>query len=104
MGENVPGGTCSIRVVATPGFTVRLVKGSGLRNPPKETQYGDLYLLPPYRPFDLGEVPASGILIHDAKVPASWIPGKTYYFQALIKWFPPFEHEYLSNLMALTLN
>lgn len=103
MGENVPGGTCSIRIAATPGFTVKLVKGSGLRLPPKETKYGDLYLLPPYRPFDLGEVPASGILIHNAKVPSSWIPGKTYYFQSLIKWFPPFEHEYLSNLMALTL-
>jgi hypothetical protein len=103
MGDIVPGGQCSARLIATPDFSGWLVLGSGLIDPPYPTQYGDLYILPPFRSFELGTVPPSGALIFPATVPAGWSTGESYYFQAMVQWMPPLNYLYLSNLMVVTV-
>ncbi len=102
MGDIIPQSACSVRITAFPGVKAWFVAGGGLRNPPYPSQYGDLYLLPPYRLFYLGEVPATGVLIVDVQVPAQWNPGQSHYFQALFESLPPLSYLYLSNLMTLT--
>lgn len=103
MGAIIPQNSCSVRVTAFPGVKAWFVVGSGLIDPPYESQYGNLYILPPFRFFSLGEVPSSGVLITNVKVPAGWSSGESRYFQALFEWLPPLSYLYLSNLMTLTV-
>jgi len=103
VGHVVPGAAGSVRLTATPDFTATLALGSGLFEPPRSTPYGDLYIKPPFLMFTLGVVPASGVLVFPARIPTFWVSGDTYYLQALVKWFAPLNHEYLSNLMTLTV-
>jgi len=79
-----------------------LALGSGIQDPPKITPYGDLYLLmPPFWQADLGAIPASGILTMTDQVPAWWLPGETFPFQALLGPQSPGSH--LTNLMVITV-
>ncbi len=103
MGDIVPQNLCSVRITAVPGVKAWFVVGGGLLDPPFESQYGDLYLLPPYRLFYQGEVPSTGVLIKEIHVPAGWSPGESHHFQALLEWLPPLSYLYLSNLMTLTV-
>ncbi len=83
-GTVTPGGTIKVKVAGAPGTSpVTLVLGSGIQDPPQTTQYGDLYLVPPYQRFGLGAIPASGVLSVSGTVPGSWLPGEQYPFQAL---------------------
>ncbi len=84
MSDVVPGNGIDIKVVGTPGISpVTLVLGSGVRNPPVSTQYGSLYLLPPYQDFNIGVIPANGILTVSGTIPLSWQSGEEKPFQAL---------------------
>ncbi len=103
MGDIVPGAPCSVRLTAVPNCTAWLVAGSGLLDPPYPTQYGDLYILPPFRQIPLGLVPSSGVIFFPAQVPSYWNSGESHYFQALVEFAPPLSYLYLSNLMALTV-
>jgi len=101
-GSVVPGQEISIRVVGTPGTVqTTLAIGSGVLDPPQSTAFGDLYLLAPYKQFKLGAVPSMGIIVVPATVPATWIAGESYPFQALIG--PPMTGSQLTNLMVLTV-
>ncbi len=102
-GDFVPGGTCDVRVTCTPTCPVRLGLGSGYRDPPLPTAYGDLYLLPPFIGFNLGTIPPNGVLIVPGRVPLGWAPGETYHFQALVEIFYPVTYEVLTNHEALTV-
>jgi len=95
LGGVVPGTRTDLRIVGEPGDPVVLLLGSGVLDPPWPTPFGDLHLLMPIRPFLMPNIPASGVLITSAIVPASWIPGEEYPFQALIGGR-------LTNLMVLT--
>ncbi len=83
-GDVVPGGVIEIKTVGTPAMPVRLALGSGIQDPPQSTQYGDLYLLPPYAQFSLGSIPSNGVLVVPGTVPGSWQAGDVHPFQALV--------------------
>jgi len=85
-GDVVPGGPIEIRVAGLPTITdVRLVQGSGIKNPPTPTIYGNVYLERPLLgAFKLGPMDPTGVLRMPATVPAGWIPGDEFYFQALV--------------------
>lgn len=95
LGGVVPGSKTDLRFVGEPGDPVYLLLGSGIVDPPVPTVYGDLYLLAPIRAFGGPNIPATGVLITSATVPAAWLPGETFPFQALVGGR-------LTNLMALT--
>jgi parallel beta-helix repeat protein len=103
-GDVIPGSPIEVKVVGDPGGTpVRLALGSGVQDPPQSTPYGNLYLiLPPVKTFSLGTIPQSGVLVMQAKVPASWQSGKSYPLQALVG---PLGNpaSVLTNLMVLTV-
>jgi len=97
IGDVTSGGNLSVKVIGTPGTpSVKLFMGSGIQDPPQLTQYGDLYLFPPYTPFSLGSISSNGVLVVSGAVPGSWIPGEQFPFQALV------ESE-LTNLMVLVV-
>ncbi len=104
VGSVVPGGSIDIRVVGGPMMPVLLGMGSGIQDPPQSTQYGDLYLqLPLAGHWPLGNIPGNGVLVFPATVPASWIPGEQYPFQALVG---PLGNpgSVLSNMIVLTVD
>ena len=100
LGQVVPGGSMAIAVVGNPGISpVTLALGSGVQDPPEPTPYGDLYLVGPFQQFDIGKVPAGGILGVIVTVPLSWSTGEEYPFQALLGSLSP--RSELTNLMVL---
>jgi len=76
----------TLRVAGRPDMTpVTLIQGSGVRDEPVATPYGDLYLLyPAVRKIDLGTIPSSGVLITPVTAPGPFQPWVEYPFQALI--------------------
>lgn len=84
-GAAVPAGSIEIKIIGPPGTApVILALGSGVYSDPIVTQYGLLYLMTPYRTLTLDAIPSNGVLIYDAALPASWMPGETYPTQALV--------------------
>jgi len=85
-GDVTPGSTIDILVVGTPGMTpVTLALGSGIMDPPLATPYGFLHLAPPLLGrWNFGSIPADGVLIRPAKVPAGTPPGVELPLQALV--------------------
>jgi hypothetical protein len=80
-----PGSQIDINVVGAPGFPVLLALGSGIQEPPQSTSYGNLWLnLPPAKSWQIGTIPGTGILTHNATVPFGWVSGSQHPFQALV--------------------
>lgn len=84
LGDVVPGDTIAVRVVGLPNMAANVLKGSGLRYPPMNTQFGKFYLTTPIRFIFLGRIPANGILEHTATIPLTWQSGEKRYFQGLV--------------------
>jgi len=76
----------SLKVIGQPDMSpVTLIQGSGVREEPLPTLYGDLYLLPPaVHTIDLGVVPSDGVLITPISGFSHLQPGEMYPFQVLI--------------------
>jgi hypothetical protein len=104
MGTVIPGSSIEVKVIGAPGTSpVMLALGSGIQDPPQSTPYGDLYLnFPPVRTFNLGGVPADGVLVYPGTVPPTWLPGSQYPFQALVGPMGN-PNSVLTNLMVLTV-
>jgi len=96
VGSVVPGGAVKLRVVGEPALPVKLGLGSGVLYPPKPTGYGDLYLVAPFQQFELGSIPANGVLLVDATAPPTWKTGEEKPFQALVD-------SDLTNLLVITI-
>jgi hypothetical protein len=75
-----------VRVVGKPGTApVRLLLGSGLNDPPRQTMYGDFYLkLPIMWQKDLGAIWSNSVIILAISVPIQWQTGDQRYLQALV--------------------
>jgi len=91
-----PGGTIKLRITGEPSLAVKLGLGSEVQNPPDPTAIGDLYLKAPFQQFNLGSIPATGVLSIDATAPPTWISGEEKPFQALVG-------SDLTNLMVITV-
>jgi predicted outer membrane repeat protein len=101
LGDVVPGSAISIRIVGKPSDPVLLGLGSGIKDPPRPTIYGPLFLeLPLVGHFILPSIPSDGVLIFPTKVPAAWLPGDQYPLQALVGPLGNPESA-LTNLMLL---
>ncbi len=102
-GDVVPGGDVRINVVGCPFLRVVLILGSGVQDPPYETQHGAFHLQwPPVWWAEIGTIPSSGVLVHSATVPAGWYPGERHPLQALAgPWGGPFTQ--FTNLMVLSV-
>jgi len=101
-GYSMPGSAVEIKIVGQPGTSeVTLCLGSGIQDPPRPTQFGDLFLLAPLLArIPLGPIPEEGLLVYPATIPDSFVLGEHYPFQALIGPKAPGSH--LTNLMVLT--
>jgi hypothetical protein len=84
-GPAIPGAQIEVYVVGIPSLPAALAQGSGVLDPPLSTPHGDLYLkLPLVHTWTLPRIPSSGVLAFPVTVPASWLPGDQYPFQALV--------------------
>jgi len=100
VGNVIPGGPIDVCIVGEPALPVVLAQGGNLLGTPIETAHGFLHIWPIKNSWNLGVVPSSGIRILNATVPAGWIPGNEYYFQAHVgAWGDP--STLLTNLMIL---
>jgi len=101
-GSAVPGGEIEIKVVGTPAASpVTLFMGTGIQNPPYNTQYGAFWIAwPPAWYGPIGGIPAGGILALPFTVPSTWLPGGEHPFQALVGPFGG-ANTVLTNLMVV---
>ena len=84
-GNVTPGGVVEVRIIGGPGMPVRLALGSGVKDPPLQTIYGDLWIERPLMAlFSIGSIGADGVLSYSRKVPSFWNPGEEKPFQALV--------------------
>jgi len=100
--QAVPGGEISVGCIGLPGMGVVLALGSGKKQDPLKTQWGEFYLNGPYFYTLIGYIPANGALVNTYTIPQNWIPGKKYPFQALcggLTWIDPL----LTNLMMVVV-
>ena len=82
-GDAYPGGGIDVKAVGAPGMPVTLALGASVLDPPVSTQYGDLFLpLPPLGAWNIGAIPATGILSRPSVVPSFWSPGSEHPLQA----------------------
>ncbi len=85
VGTAEPGTWLGVGVVGVPGTTpVKICLGSGIQDPPQSTSYGLLYLAWPISQYDVGSLPASGVLFLSVTVPTTWAAGEERPLQALI--------------------
>ncbi len=84
LGTAVPGGSVDVCVVGEPGLPVLQALGAKILDPPWTTSYGPLYIWPVLNYLPLGNIPSEGLLVVPTTVPASWIPGDEYPYQALL--------------------
>lgn len=101
LGAATPGGQIAVRAVGPPGMPVSLSLGKGVLNSPLPTQHGYLYLtLPLLANWNLGAIPANGVLFSPVTVPPGWAAGEEHPLQALVgAWGGPFTR--LTNLMMV---
>ncbi|MFH2002550.1 MAG: hypothetical protein ABIK28_22955, partial [Planctomycetota bacterium] len=86
-GDFTPSGAIEGKFIGIPGTSpVGLFIGSGILDPPLHHMWGDFYLKAPWVLFVLVPIPANGVLIIPATLPAT--PTTPYYIpmQALIGW------------------
>jgi len=103
LGKTEPGEKVILRVIGPPGKSVFLGLGSGVLDFPVSTPRGTLYLpLPLVNSWMLGRIDDNGVISLADTIPASWIPGDTYPFQALVGLWGG-THSRLTNLLVLTV-
>jgi len=73
-----------IFVVGTPSAPVTLALGAGIQDPPLTTAYGNFFLQFPLRRFQIGTIPANGILAITPTTPPFWQSGDIKPIQALV--------------------
>ena len=95
-GSLAPGSVVDFKVVGEPGLPVTAGLGAEILDPPLPTAFGDLYLAAPIVTFGLGVVPAKGIVVRSAGIPAGAPFLKEYPFQALVG-------DELTNLLVITV-
>jgi len=85
IGDAIPGSSIDVKVVGTPGTSpLTLGLGSGIQYPPQSTSYGDLWLQSPILArIPMPNIGADGLSLLNGTIPASWLPGEQYPFQAL---------------------
>jgi hypothetical protein len=97
-GDEMPGGYIQGKLVGLPGTTpVGLFLGSGVIEPPVPTAWGMAYLQPPIFLIPLMPIPATGVLVLPAMIPASPPAPYDLPMQALIGLNP----DSLTNLFVL---
>jgi len=84
MGKVIPGQSIDIRLIGWPGAEAKLFLGSGIKDPPLPTIFGDVFLEQPVTLIYVNVIPPSGVLDHAATVPVWWPPGEVYPFQAFV--------------------
>lgn len=85
VGEVIPGSTIEVKVVGYPAAPITLYLGSGIADPPYNTQHGKFWLdWPPLWHGNIGIVNWHGILVYPATVPTTWTPGSEHPLQALV--------------------
>jgi hypothetical protein len=104
IGDVLPGAGVTVQIAGrSQASPVLLALGSGIRVPPLPTAHGDLRLiLPLAKSWSLGAMPASGLLSLPMNVPAGWVSGAEYPFQALVGPWGGSEAR-LTNLLTLTV-
>ncbi len=102
IGPVAAGSPIDVKIVGCPGMPTLLGLGGAIADPPLATQHGDLWLtLPLFNSWALGPVPQTGVRVFSTTVPAGWLPGEQYPFQALVgAW--SWKYTKLTNLMLLT--
>lgn len=101
-GEVIPGGNINVRVIGRPMESAKLLLGSGIKEPPQPTMYGEFYLELPISIFHLGYIPPNGLIEYNATVPLSWNSGEIYPFQAFVGDYG-WPSSRLTNLLTLTV-
>lgn len=91
-GVAMPGSTIYVHVVGIPSYKVTGIMGSAIKDPPLGSNYGWIYMEPPYYFFPLGYMPGDGILPKAVTIPFYWLGD--YHFQALVG-------QDLTNLMVV---
>jgi len=101
IGSVRPYSKIDVKVVGDPSAPATLFLGSGIAEPPYQTQHGEFWLTwPPLWQSNTGYVPGSGILVLKTVVPSTWSSGSEHPLQALIgPWGGSNTH--LSNLLTL---
>jgi len=103
-GDVIPGSFTNVKVVGAPTMPVIVGMGSGIHDPPYQTQYGSLYLqLPLPGHWILPNIPVTGVLSFSAPLPLSWSAGDRYPFQALVGPLGSTDSR-LTNLMVLEVD
>ena len=102
IGAALPGASVAVCVVGQPGLPVLQALGGNIHDPPFEVAYGFLYIWPIVNYLPLGDIPPDGILVYPTTVPAGWIPGDEYPYQALLGPLGA-PSSILSNLMIVVV-
>jgi len=95
-GNIIPGERIWLRVIGQPGYLATIGLGTDLRNFPRLTPYGLLYLQYPIQRFAEGTISSLGLFSIEREVPTYWSQGENHYLQALIG-------NELSNLLTVTV-
>lgn len=97
----VPGAPVEIVVTGIPGMAVTLFLGSGIQDPPYNTQYGLFHLIwPALWSGGIGSTQSNGALVLVKNIPLSWNVGDEKPLQALVgPWSDPLTR--LTNLLIL---
>jgi parallel beta-helix repeat protein len=103
-GDVLPGASVNIEVVGIPGLPALIALGTGIKDPPLSTPHGDLWLeLPLVNSWQLGAIPATGILTGNTTVPSGWPSGSEHPFQVLVgRWGGAYSK--LTNMMVLAVD
>jgi len=102
VGDIIPGESINIRVVGWPDACTKILLGSGIKDPPQPTMYGDFHLEGPITVIHIGFIPSNGVIDYPATVPVSWQSGEVHPFQAFIGGFG-WPSSRVSNLLTLTV-
>ena len=102
QGDVVPGGTIDVKIVGWISAPVLLALGSGILETPFSTLHGDLYLETPWSFWNVGTIPAGGVLVLPLTVPSSASPGDEFPLQALVGLWGGVNTNF-TNLMSLTV-
>lgn len=106
-GTPSPGSSITIKTIGIPGKTpVTLYRGSGVLNPPVQTQYQgypQYIALPILNSIPMGTIPANGVLTSQFTIPSSWVSGQVEPFQVL-QGPTGSSSSWLTNLMLIKVN
>jgi hypothetical protein len=84
-GGTAPGAPVAVKFIGEPRMPVRLLAAGEILDTPFPTPYGGLWLAPSsLKLLYTGEISRSGVLVYNSVIPATWHPGDTHPFQALV--------------------